>query len=66
MYLTILTFAKTSDNNRHEPSSKNLGGVGGKFGSRRKTVGRLINVVIISQLAGCLNAFFNPAVTVGF
>jgi len=26
----------------------------------------LINVVIISQLAGCLNAFLNPAVTVGF
>jgi hypothetical protein len=66
MYLTILTFAKTSDNNRHEPCSKNLGRFGGKFGSRDTSVGLLINVVIISQLAGCLNAFLNPALTVEF
>jgi len=27
MYLTILTFAKTSDNNRHEASSESVGGL---------------------------------------
>jgi hypothetical protein len=64
-YLIILTFAKTSDNNRHEPSSKNLGGVGGNFGIRQTRVGLLINAVIISELAGCLNAFLNLAVTPG-